>query len=70
MNTYNQTFKTYHSAKQVLQKQLDKKVKVDIIVDLMKNEVAIANSLNDNALNGLKKVKENCLFFSNVERFS
>lgn len=52
---YNSTFQTFKDAKNILQQQLDIKLKADMIVDAASNSRNIAGSVNDYAQAELSK---------------
>lgn len=57
-NVYNLTFKTFKEAKDILQQQIDVRLKASMIVNVASNSKNIANSINDNAEAELSKVQE------------
>lgn len=56
--TYNLTFKTFQMAKKILQRQLDRKTKADVIVRMASNSVSIAKTVNDHAEKQRKEAQD------------
>ena len=54
-SVYNMTYATYHQAKTILQENLDRKTKANMIVDLASNDVNMADTVNDNAMKDMRE---------------